>query len=116
MGDLGSQTVCRMQAKASKNRVFSVSTKILRDLPHTLPRQNLSLMPGTLLRDTRSLGCLEVMPPMNTIVAFMPLILKSPVRKVITISTGAADTDMINRFGVADAVPYSISKAATNET
>jgi NAD(P)-dependent dehydrogenase (short-subunit alcohol dehydrogenase family) len=56
----------------------------------------------------------NVIGVMNTITAFMPLILKSAVKKVITISTGMADAEIINKFGVATAVPYSISKGATN--
>ena len=66
------------------------------------------------IKDLRETFETNVIGVMNTVSAFIPLILKSPIKKVITISTGMADTDMINKFGVANAVPYSISKGATN--
>lgn len=66
------------------------------------------------VKDLRGTFETNVIGAMNTTSAFMPLILKSAVKKVITMSTGMADAEMINRFGVANAVPYSISKGATN--
>lgn len=63
------------------------------------------------LRDTFETNVVGVM---NTTSAFLPLILKSSVKKVITISSGMADIDVINQFGVGNGVPYSISKGATN--
>lgn len=45
---------------------------------------------------------------------FLPLILKGDVKKVITISTGFADLDVTNQFGLSLGAPYSISKAAMN--
>ncbi|KAK5137911.1 hypothetical protein LTR08_006680 [Meristemomyces frigidus] len=50
----------------------------------------------------------------HTINAFLPLLRKGTEKKVITISTGMADLDLINEFNIAIAAPYSISKAATN--
>jgi NAD(P)-dependent dehydrogenase (short-subunit alcohol dehydrogenase family) len=50
----------------------------------------------------------------NTITAFLPLIRKSPVKKVISISTGMADLDFTLDFSIPTAAPYSISKAALN--
>jgi dTDP-D-glucose 4,6-dehydratase len=44
----------------------------------------------------------------------MPLILRSDIKKVITISTGFGDSEMMDKFSVANAVPYSVSKGATN--
>jgi len=70
--------------------------------------------PDVFLKDLHDTFNVNVIGVMNTISAFMPLILKSDIKKVITISTGMADTDMINDFGIANAVPYSISKGATN--
>lgn len=49
-----------------------------------------------------------------TIDAFLPLIRKGSVKKVLTLSTGMADLDFVNNFGIAIASPYAISKAATN--
>lgn len=66
------------------------------------------------VKDLRSTFETNVIGVMNTTSAFMPLILKSSTKKVITISTGAADTELINKFGLDNGVPYAISKAATN--
>ncbi|KAF4459655.1 protoporphyrinogen oxidase [Fusarium albosuccineum] len=45
---------------------------------------------------------------------YMPLVLKGRAKKVITISTGMADLDLITNFSIAIAAPYSISKGAVN--
>ena len=45
---------------------------------------------------------------------FLPMIRKSKVRKVITISTGLADDTFTNGYNIFEAAPYSISKAALN--
>ena len=45
---------------------------------------------------------------------FLPLIRKGNSKKVITISTGMADDDLINQFSIGMSGPYSVSKAATN--
>ncbi|RDA93283.1 hypothetical protein CP533_2048 [Ophiocordyceps camponoti-saundersi (nom. inval.)] len=45
---------------------------------------------------------------------FIPLLLKSNIKKVIALSTGNADLDPINNFDVEVAPGYSISKAAMN--
>ncbi|RYP51125.1 hypothetical protein DL768_003472 [Monosporascus sp. mg162] len=45
---------------------------------------------------------------------YMPLILKGQVKKVITISSGLADLDPINKFELEVAPLYTISKAAMN--
>lgn len=50
----------------------------------------------------------------NTITAFLPLLRKSAIRKVISLSTGMADLDFASDFGIPVAAPYSISKAALN--
>jgi NAD(P)-dependent dehydrogenase (short-subunit alcohol dehydrogenase family) len=50
----------------------------------------------------------------NTINIFLPLIRTGREKKIITITSGMADLDFINRFGIPIAAPYSISKAATN--
>ncbi|OAL49451.1 short-chain dehydrogenase [Pyrenochaeta sp. DS3sAY3a] len=44
----------------------------------------------------------------------MPLILKGNVKKVVSISSGHADTDIAAKWQVHEAGPYAISKAATN--
>jgi NAD(P)-dependent dehydrogenase (short-subunit alcohol dehydrogenase family) len=45
---------------------------------------------------------------------FLPLVLKGNVKKVVTISSGMADLDLVVKHGVEEAGPYSISKAAMN--
>jgi NAD(P)-dependent dehydrogenase (short-subunit alcohol dehydrogenase family) len=45
---------------------------------------------------------------------FMPLILAGTVKKVITLSTGMADADLITKYSLTVGAPYSISKAAMN--
>ncbi|KAF2670229.1 NAD(P)-binding protein [Microthyrium microscopicum] len=45
---------------------------------------------------------------------FTPLILKGKVKKVISISTGLADYELLSKFEIEGGAPYSISKAALN--
>jgi NAD(P)-dependent dehydrogenase (short-subunit alcohol dehydrogenase family) len=44
----------------------------------------------------------------------MPLILKGSVKKVIALSTGMADIELIRNFDIDTAAPYTVSKAALN--
>ncbi|KAI6824512.1 hypothetical protein KC340_g12321 [Hortaea werneckii] len=50
----------------------------------------------------------------HTINAFLPLIRKGQLKKVVTLSSGMADINLINDYNIAVAGPYSVSKAATN--
>ncbi|KZL77928.1 hypothetical protein CT0861_05688 [Colletotrichum tofieldiae] len=45
---------------------------------------------------------------------FLPLVLRGDVKKVITISSGMADNDLINQYRIDVGAPYSISKGAVN--
>lgn len=45
---------------------------------------------------------------------FTPLILRGTAKKVIAISSGHADVDLVTKFNVATAGVYTISKAALN--
>ncbi|KAK1594617.1 short chain dehydrogenase [Colletotrichum navitas] len=45
---------------------------------------------------------------------YMPLILKGNAKKVITLSSGMADIDLINQYHVDVAAAYAISKGAMN--
>lgn len=45
---------------------------------------------------------------------FLPLIQKGQAKKVITITTGMADLELITKYNIAIAGPYSISKAGMN--
>lgn len=70
--------------------------------------------PQVLEEDLTSSFQINVVGVAHTINAFLPLIRKGGWKKVITISTGMADPDLINNFGISIASPYSISKAAVN--
>jgi len=70
--------------------------------------------PEELEEDMMSSFKANVVGVAHTVNAFLPLIRKGGVKKVITLSTGMADMDLINQFSLAIAGPYSISKAATN--
>jgi len=56
----------------------------------------------------------NVMGVINTINTFLPLIKKGKAKKVVLISTGMADHDLVNNGGIWNGAPYSISKAAVN--
>ncbi|OCH92055.1 NAD(P)-binding protein [Obba rivulosa] len=56
----------------------------------------------------------NVIGVIHTINAFLPLVRKSSIKKVITISSGVADPGYTLASGFATAAPYSISKAALN--
>jgi NAD(P)-dependent dehydrogenase (short-subunit alcohol dehydrogenase family) len=45
---------------------------------------------------------------------FLPLVTKGKVKKIITISSGHADLDLINDFEIEISALYSASKAAMN--
>jgi NAD(P)-dependent dehydrogenase (short-subunit alcohol dehydrogenase family) len=45
---------------------------------------------------------------------YLPLVLKGRAKKVIAISTGMADIDIIAKYDIGLGAPYSISKAALN--
>jgi NAD(P)-dependent dehydrogenase (short-subunit alcohol dehydrogenase family) len=45
---------------------------------------------------------------------FLPLLQKGSVKKVIAISTGVADVELIRKYEIDIGGPYSISKAALN--
>ncbi|KAJ0163214.1 putative oxidoreductase [Colletotrichum tanaceti] len=45
---------------------------------------------------------------------YIPLVLRGDVKKVITLSSGMADIDLINQYRLYNLAPYSISKGAVN--
>ena len=76
------------------------------------------------LQDFPSLGDLEndlmetfrvntVGPALST-GAFLPLIRKGQLKKVITISSGMADDNLTNKYSIGIQGPYAASKAAVN--
>lgn len=56
----------------------------------------------------------NVVGVINTINAFLPLVRKSAVKKVITISSGMGDEVEAAKYSLFEGAPYSISKAAVN--
>ena len=56
---------------------------------------------------------INVVGVIHTINTFLPLIQKGSAKKVVLISTGMADPNLVNQ-GIATDGPYSISKAAAN--
>jgi len=50
----------------------------------------------------------------KTITAFLPLIRKSSIKKVISLSTGMADMDFVVNFSIPVATPYAVTKAGMN--
>jgi NAD(P)-dependent dehydrogenase (short-subunit alcohol dehydrogenase family) len=45
---------------------------------------------------------------------FMPLVLKGAVKKVVTISSGMGDMELVRKYNISEDGPYSISKAAVS--
>ena len=68
----------------------------------------------TLLSDMRNSFETNTLGVMNAINAFLPLIQKGAAKKIITISSGHADTELMRRYEVWESAPYAISKAAVN--
>ena len=70
--------------------------------------------PDGLVRDLQNSFNVNVIGPIQTVNAFIPLLRNGIEKKVITISTGVADPDLINRLELAVSAPYAISKAGVN--
>ncbi|KAI7492225.1 hypothetical protein KC357_g1293 [Hortaea werneckii] len=70
--------------------------------------------PDELQEDLMTTFQANVVGVAHTINAFLPLIRKGQLKKVVTLSSGMADIDLINDYNIAVAGPYSVSKAATN--
>ncbi|KAK7915220.1 hypothetical protein PG985_012923 [Apiospora marii] len=64
--------------------------------------------------DTRKSFEVNVTGVLQTTYTFLPLIQQGDLKKVATISSGMGDLDFVNEFGVFQAAPYGISKAATS--
>lgn len=76
-----------------------------------------TLIDGTqdaLVEDLNESFQANVVGTVNVVNAFLPLIRKGQVKKVIVTSTGMADLDLINRFDIAIAAPYAVTKGASN--
>lgn len=57
---------------------------------------------------------INVVGIISTISVFLPYIRKSIVKKIVVISSGMADLDLVNSGSIWNTAPYSISKAAVN--
>ncbi|KAH8887294.1 NAD(P)-binding protein [Thozetella sp. PMI_491] len=57
---------------------------------------------------------ITVMGNIQLLCAFLPLIQKGQAKKVIALSSGLADPDLISKFDIDGDVAYSISKASLN--
>lgn len=73
-----------------------------------------SLRRNRQLLTPRSQYRINVVGPIHTINAFLPLLRKGKAKKVITLSSGMGDVDFVLRSGVPNQAPYSISKTALN--
>lgn len=70
--------------------------------------------PEVLLSDLQIQLHTNVVGVIMTINVFLPLVLKSDIKKVIAIGSGLADDHFTNKFDIYENAPYSISKAALN--
>ncbi|KAL2413153.1 Short chain dehydrogenase virK [Exophiala dermatitidis] len=90
------------------NAAYINQTAVLRTLADD--EDNIQLAADELHKsfDTNVVGVLK------TVIAFLPLIRKSQLKKVVTISSAMGDLDFINQTHIGYDAPYAISKAAVN--
>jgi NAD(P)-dependent dehydrogenase (short-subunit alcohol dehydrogenase family) len=65
-----------------------------------------------LIDDLQTSWSTNVVGVINTLNAFLPLVMKSSIKKVMALGSGLADDDLTVNFGIWESGPYSISKAA----
>lgn len=68
----------------------------------------------TLLDDFQAHWRTNVIGVINSHNAFLPLVRKSSIKKIITISTAMSDMELARRYGIFEAATYSVTKAAVN--
>ncbi|KAK5278774.1 hypothetical protein LTR20_010723 [Exophiala xenobiotica] len=73
-----------------------------------------SLDPETLDAELLKSFRVNVVGVIDTINTFLPLIKNGNAKKVVVISTGMADHDLVNNGQIWNSAPYTISKAAVN--
>lgn len=66
----------------------------------------------TMTGDIQTSVDINVVGTLQTVYAFLPLIRRGRSKKIIAISSGMGDLDFINEAHLANAAPYSLSKAA----
>ncbi|SPO07104.1 related to protoporphyrinogen oxidase [Cephalotrichum gorgonifer] len=65
-----------------------------------------------LIDDTQKSFDINVFGTIKAVFAFLPLIREGGLKKVVAISSGMGDLDLINESKLSNAAPYSTSKAA----
>jgi NAD(P)-dependent dehydrogenase (short-subunit alcohol dehydrogenase family) len=73
-----------------------------------------NLDPKTLDAELLQSFRVNVVGVIDTINTFLPLIKNGNAKKVVVISTGMADHDLVNNGQIWNSAPYTISKAAVN--
>ncbi|KAL2827748.1 NAD(P)-binding protein [Aspergillus cavernicola] len=68
----------------------------------------------TVFEDTQRSVEVNVYGPLKVIFAFLDLIRQGQLKKVVAISSGMGDINMINEIKLSNAAPYAISKGALN--
>ncbi|KAJ9608849.1 hypothetical protein H2200_006620 [Cladophialophora chaetospira] len=71
-------------------------------------------MPAVFDKDLYDCFNINAIGTINATAAFIPLIRKGTVKKVIALTSGMGDLDFTNELDMDMAVPYSMSKAALN--
>ncbi|KIX98405.1 uncharacterized protein Z520_05706 [Fonsecaea multimorphosa CBS 102226] len=71
-------------------------------------------MPEVFDKDMHECFSINAIGTMNATAAFIPLIRKGTVKKVVALSSGMGELEFTNELDMDMAVPYSISKAAMN--
>ncbi|KAK7430946.1 hypothetical protein QQZ08_002475 [Neonectria magnoliae] len=79
------------------------SLKSLQDLEHDVQ---------TVIDDVQKSFDINVVGVLKTVFAFLPLIQRGTLKKVVAISSGMGDIDLINETKLSNAAPYAMSKAA----
>ncbi|PYH75558.1 NAD(P)-binding protein [Aspergillus uvarum CBS 121591] len=70
--------------------------------------------PKTIIEDTQRSVEVNVFGTLKVTLSFLDLVRQSRIKKVVAISSGMGDVDMINEIQLANAAPYAISKGALN--
>ena len=70
--------------------------------------------PEKLEKDLTDCFRLNAVAQAHTVNAFMPLVLLGKAKKVILMTTGMADVDLVKKYDIWMAVGYCASKAALN--
>ncbi|EHK47114.1 hypothetical protein TRIATDRAFT_272904 [Trichoderma atroviride IMI 206040] len=66
----------------------------------------------TVLEEAQKSFDINVSGVAQTVFAFLPLLREGKMKKIVGISSGMGDIDLINGVNLANAAPYAVSKAA----